>query len=1155
MIVCTCAACSRTLRLKDELAGKKVRCPGCHSTVAVPVAGAAATPTAPYRSPKQDAVSAKKAAAPAPTERVNFPQVLGRFQILSVLGAGGFGQVFRAYDPQLDREVAIKVPLGDSLNTPEEVDRCLREARAAATLRHPNICAVHEVGEHQGRPYLVMAYIQGKSLADHLKERGGPVPARQAALVVRRLARAMAAAHAKGIIHRDLKPSNVLVDRERKDVVITDFGLARRLRSHDEQHTREGAFVGTPAYVAPEQARGESKAIGPSCDVYSLGVILYELLAGRPPYRGTTLQILSQVLQSERPPPSQFRSDADPRLAAICLKALAKEPARRYRSMSELAAALDDYLAGQSAEDPKPVKTAATAKTTDTVGFAEMIAALAAERQQETRKAIDEAVGRHARKTVRWVVAGLAFVSLLLVAGVAVLLLRPTKVVHIVLEHKIDPRLLRDDTVAFFLDGQALPSADLKQAIALKVGEHTLVARRGDVDVTRYIFVVAPSPGTNELVVEVKEQTPYVPLMTERQVAEWLLALEGPLAAGITVRLGANELKTVTHAKDLPAGNWQVVQVSLNHKKFGDDGLARLKWLAGLEDLSLYGTEVTDAGLPQLGTLANLTHLNLGALRLSGAGLAPLGALTKLTYLDLSSTPISDDGLAYLKPLTNLTALGLVGTRVTDAGLVHLAGLRHLNDLRLNGAPVTGKGLAALKPLSSLGYLRLDGTQLTDDGVEELGQLTQLAYLELGGVPITDEGVRHLSLLVNLTLLDLSRTRVTDAGLAHLHGLSNLTRLRLDATQITDAGTKHLAALQNLQNLEMYGAQVTDVGLGHLATLSELRGLDLGGTRITDSGLAYLASLKRLNSLWLGETAVTDAGMARLNLLDLADLRMPGTRITDAGLARLKPSPALGCLILNKTRVSDASLAHIVASFPRLNRLELGETRVSNKGYVTLRNAYKNPGFDVFTWSEPNRTVAEATLAVGGSIHVRRQGDTADRPVKSPSELPGEYFRLTRANLTGIQKPASDWLPRLAALTDPDFDGVEALDFSGTPVSDPDLASLKGLKKLQRLNLDRAAVRGPGLASLQELPKLTELHVGCAALTDLFAKDIAALKRLQRLSVAGSAITDDGLKPLYGLTDLQELDLTGTKVSKEGVAAFQEALPKCQVRWLVGPEK
>jgi hypothetical protein len=275
----------------------------------------------------------------------------GDYELLEEIARGGMGVVYRARQVSLDRTVAVKMVLNSELADDVQKQRFRREAEAVAQLDHPNIVPVFEVGEHDGQSYFSMAFVEGGSLAGRIA--GGPLPPREAAELVEAIARAAQFAHERGVVHRDLKPANILLDSEGRPRV-SDFGLAKHAKSGDSL-TSTGAIVGTPGYMAPEQAAGKTNLVGPLSDVYGLGAILYALLTGRPPFQAATdLETVLQVIEDDPIRPGKLNPAVPRDLETICLKCLQKQPEQRYERAQELANDLGRFLRHEPIKARRP---------------------------------------------------------------------------------------------------------------------------------------------------------------------------------------------------------------------------------------------------------------------------------------------------------------------------------------------------------------------------------------------------------------------------------------------------------------------------------------------------------------------------------------------------------------------------------------------------------------------------------------------------------------------------------------------------------------------------------------------------------------------------------------------------------------------------------
>jgi formylglycine-generating enzyme required for sulfatase activity/Leucine-rich repeat (LRR) protein len=406
MLTLTCTACQKKLSVKEDAAGKKVKCPGCGAVMTVPVPvpaagpnsqssplsgpietsselfaaqfgpGASASATNPSLS-KPDATLGNIPHAEFDTSLTDFlapPQAddelgrLGKYRILKILGHGGMGVVYQAEDPKLKRSVAIKAMLPTLAASASAGKRFLREAEAMAAVEHDHIVRIYDINEERGVPFLAMEFLKGEPLDARLK-RDPPLPLADVLRIGREIAEALYAAHATGLIHRDIKPANIWLEAPRNRVKILDFGLARAA-SQESGLTQQGAIIGTPAFMSPEQARGET--VDARCDLFSLGVVLYRMSTGRQPFHGKdTVSTLMEVAMHEPAPPMMVNFELPQELSDLVMKLLEKDPAKRVATAGDVITALgkmEDQLKRQQAIVEKTIAVQPDDKATSRQG-------------------------------------------------------------------------------------------------------------------------------------------------------------------------------------------------------------------------------------------------------------------------------------------------------------------------------------------------------------------------------------------------------------------------------------------------------------------------------------------------------------------------------------------------------------------------------------------------------------------------------------------------------------------------------------------------------------------------------------------------------------------------------------------------------------------
>ncbi len=707
---------------------------------------------------------------PPRREKVELPKEFGKYQILRKLGQGGMGAVYLAHDTKLDRKVAIKVPFLREEDA-TGVARFKRETRLLAAMRHPNICPVYEAGEVNGQHFMAMAYIDGRAMNEYLADRR-PLPPGAVAAVMFKLAGAIEEAHAAGVVHRDLKPANIMIDG-RNEPLVMDFGLARSGVEQSTQLTAPGALIGSPAYMSPEQVEGDIEAIGEASDVYALGVVMYQMLTGHPPFQGPLAKLLVMILSEDPPKPRSINPEIHPAMEGICVRAMAKDPANRM-SAADLKEAIRAHIQDPTATDTTPLdEPAARASSQPTIAGAADVSAIThdlfdslesrlrrRERQRFFRNAV---VG-----LLLLIVAGLAGYAAWLWTDTGDLIVQsydPSAVVSVTRNgHRVDQFRVGDRPASTaYYTGDFRVEIEEAQTTGVAISQPEFSLRRGQV-----------------MIVEV--QPPI-----ERRVAIFVVSHKGHV-----VVKQVEESQIIATLSKLPAGRFKMNRIALAHGS-GEKFLQAIDLISQLKqspDIHLDGkvTVADDESLSQLAKLRTLQGLQITNGRITAAGIGKIATLPALNRLAFEDTPLNDDAMRSLATAKGLNTLSLEGCAVTSQGVKHLQQLPELKSLLVADNALSPEAIGHLAAFPALEELSLPGkTALTEEEVVSIAGIKKLRALNLSGSTVTDAAMPQIASIVTLEILDVSDTAVTDDGLIALQK-SKLKELNVDDTKVTRAG-------------------------------------------------------------------------------------------------------------------------------------------------------------------------------------------------------------------------------------------------------------------------------------------------------------------------------------------------------------------------------
>lgn len=895
------------------------------------------------------------------------------FRIRGILGRGGMGTVYQADDERLGRQVAIKTLNRELASQPGAIDRFLREARTAARVEHDHICPIYQVGEENGIPFIAMPLLKGEPLNERIR-REQRISIDETLRIGREIALGLAAAHDARLIHRDIKPANIWLENQRGRpcrVRILDFGLARGNAEESELST-PGLVMGTPAYMAPEQARGHK--LDARADLWSLGVILYEMATGIRPFNGTdSMGVLTSIAVDDPLPPEKHNPAISPQFSRLIMRLLAKKRENRPADAQEVVETIQQIqiestfpmveemparpmlLVAQPVpenefahleDDPTYVETPKEpAKTTSTKTVSL--------KKQAHSKITAKILKKKSPKPWLWPTVGIAGLLLVVVVGIVLIV------------NKVRPPQK--------IEAAEAPKEELKKESKPQ-----------------------PPKTTNQV---------SKPVEPDRKAAEFVLSAAG------TVQL-AGSIQVIENLAQLPKGPIQLEKVVLyDNPRVTDAAMSVFKECKNLTAITLFNEQLSDAALSHFKDCKNLKSLRLSGRNFSEAGLANFKDCDRLVELQLGMPQLTDAGMAMFAHCKNIISLAFINCpNLTKRGFENFENHRDMRLLCLINIPnLTNDDLAVFKEYRNLDLLQLDSCKgITDAGFEVFKNFVKLQSLQIARLAITDKAIaafagnnslRYIGFmdlpkvtdvggmtiakLPSLASFDAMGTQITramlekavnkrptvvfrlndeiivapidssvaDYVLAHRGSvrvnnsndeikqkamlpddLFSLTGIRFEPNNpvANDEFLSKAAQCKNLRHLSMWKSQATDAGLAHFKGAKSLLEIHFENTPITDAGIANFSECKNLWVLGLNGTKITDEGLKTFKgFTNFGVIGLDDTNVGTEGLSQFGECKFLDCLGLMGTRVTDADL-DLFAKSTELRRLYLGRTQITD---------------------------------------------------------------------------------------------------------------------------------------------------------------------------------------------------------------------------------